>query len=232
VFDMLELNGQSLLDEPLHERKERIAKLFSDSEVFFATPFMVTDNPEELRVFHRQTLGDGLEGIVVKQWASGYHSGRKGWTWVKMKEAEGSRGKLTDTVDCVVMGYYLGEGKRTEFGVGAFLAGVMGKDGRIKTVTKVGTGLTDDQLRELVARGQKLQAPGPVANYDVPKALIPDVWLNPELVVEVAADEITQSPTHTAGVALRFPRLVRWRDDKKTEQITTVEELASIEIGK
>jgi len=140
---------------------------------------------------------------VVKRANGGYVSGRTGWNWVKMKEVEGQSGRLADTVDCIVMGYSVGKGKRSSFGIGQFLVGV--KDGDIfKTVTKVGTGLTDEQFRELNTRLKKLSTNEKPKEYEVPKDLTPDYWVVPSLVVELAADEITKSPKHTAGLALRF----------------------------
>src|SRR5690606_5467930 len=122
-----------------------------------------------------------------------------------------SKAKLADTVDAVVMGLYSGKGKRTVFGVGAFLVGVKG-DGNgneesFFTISKVGTGLTDSQWRELKQRSLALETDAQPKEYQVPKELVPDIWLTPELVVEIAADEITKSPLHSAQVALRFPRL-------------------------
>jgi DNA ligase 1 len=164
---------------------------------------------------------------MVKRYDSAYVPGRTGWRWVKMKEAEEALGKLSDTVDCVVMGYTAGRGKRASFGLGQFLVGV--KDGeKIKTVTKVGTGLTDEQFRELKKRLLGSELTEMPKEYEVHKLLEPDFWVNPEVVVEIAADDITKSPTHTAGLALRFPRLVKFRDDKSPDQATTVEEVKKL----
>ena len=164
---------------------------------------------------------------MVKRANSRYVPGRTGWRWVKMKESEKAAAKLADTLDLVVMGYTRGRGKRATFGVGQFFAGV--KDGgKIKTVTKVGTGLTDKQFKELSARLNKISVKEKPKNYEVDKTLEPDFWVTPELVVEIAADEITKSPNHTAGMALRFPRLIKFRDDKSADQITTLEELKEL----
>lgn len=141
-----------------------------------------------------------------------------------MKEVEGSTGKLSDTIDAVVMGFYGGKGKRAGFGIGKFLVGVLNGD-KIVTLTKVGTGLSDEQFRELKSRLDRLVMAGPDRSYVIDKTLVPDVWVEPRLVVEIAADEITNSPTYSAGVSLRFPRLVRFRDDKSVAQITTITEV-------
>lgn len=225
VFDLLAVNGESWLDFPLSARKGELRNLFKDSPTLMFTPFIVTKDHKLLREFHENQLGCGLEGAVIKKIDSLYRSGRKGWRWVKIKEEEGSTGKLKDTLDLVVMGYYFGRGKRAQFGIGAFLAGVLDKNQEIKTIAKIGTGLSDDQLRDLKNRGQILKSSEKPNIYEVPKVLIPDVWMNPELVVEIAADEITKSPNHSAGVALRFPRLIKFRDDKNWSDATTLGEL-------
>ncbi len=226
VFDLLELNGEDLLSLPLYERKEKLHALFKNTEILYHSPEFRTKDPVALHEFHEQELANGLEGVVVKQVSAGYQSGRKGWSWVKMKEAEGTKGKLSDTIDVVVMGYYLGRGKRAEFGIGAILVGVVDeKQEKILTLAKIGTGLTDEVLRETKKKCDVLATPDQPSHYVVDKALFPDVWCLPGLVVEVAADELTRSPNHSAGVALRFPRLVKFREDKTWQQATTLVEV-------
>jgi DNA ligase-1 len=144
-----------------------------------------------------------------------------------MKEAEEATGKLSDTVDCVIMGYTQGQGKRAAFGIGQFLVGIKHGE-RIETVSKVGTGLTDEQFKELEKRLVKLKVDQMPENYSVTKALNPDFWVKPEVVVELAADDLTVSPNHTAGYALRFPRLVKFRDDKTVNETTTHKELVEL----
>jgi len=126
------------------------------------------------------------------------------------------------------MGYYRGRGKRVSFGVGGFLVGLF-EGGKVLTLTKIGTGLTDAQFRELKERLLKLEVRTKPKEYGkIASALVPDRWVRPGLVVEVAADEITKSPSHSAGFALRFPRLVRFRDDKGVEQTTSLGELKKL----
>src|SRR3989304_8037220 len=128
LFDILQKDGKSLIDSPLSERKAILAALVDNSTVFVLTPFMVTKDPQALHAYHDQQLQEGLEGAVIKQYDSVYKSGRKGWRWVKIKEEEGTAGKLSDTLDCIVMGYYKGRGKRTQFGVGGFFGGFLGEN--------------------------------------------------------------------------------------------------------
>lgn len=224
VFDVLYKDGRSLLDEPLHKRRQILAETLRGSGPLYLTEQMVTDRVEELREYHHQQLQRGLEGVVVKKWEGKYVPGRREFNWVKFKELEAAAGGLADTLDCVVMGYYRGKGKRAKFGIGAFLVGVR-KGEVFLTIAKIGTGLTDEQWRHLKARSTKFETRNQPKEYQVHKSLIPDVWVEPRIIVEIAADNITRSPNHSAGVALRFPRLFGLREDKNVEQVTTVAEV-------
>lgn len=237
VFDLLWLNGVSLLDQALSIRKNELATVITSTTFLQLAPHQRISDPVVLREFHERQLSLGLEGAVMKQPSSAYVAGRKSWRWVKIKEEEGSRGKLSDTIDCVMMGYYLGKGKRQQFGIGALLVGVLARDQEnnlaVKSLSKIGTGLTDEQFQEIKALADACRTPNnqqPVM-YEVDKTLFPDVWLQPQLILEVAADEISKSPIHTAGVALRFPRLIGIRSDKKLDEATTLAELSTITIA-
>lgn len=230
IFDLMYLNGKSLLKKPLRERRELLEQIILPGKILVVDPYLETDDPAELREYHKQQLAAGYEGALVKQIDGEYMPGRTGFNWVKFKEAEDSRAKLSDTVDVVIMGYYLGKGKRSDFELGAFLVGIRDRES-ILTVAKVGTGITDEMFIELGERLNKYAIKSLdylKYGYDVPKTLEPDVWVEPNVVVEVAADEITASPTHSSGYGLRFPRMVKFRDDKSVAEITTLEELKSI----
>ncbi len=227
VFDIMYRNGESLINLPLHERRKILSETIKGEQVLVVDDFIVTDDPDVLREYHKKQLEAGLEGALVKQIDGQYMPGRTGFNWVKFKESEDSRAKLSDTIDTVIMGYYLGKGKRSDFALGAFLVGVKNGD-KIVTLAKVGTGISDVQFRELGQRLKVCEVKTKPGDYDVPKILEPDVWVDPKVVVEVAADEITVSPTHSAGYALRFPRMVRFRDDKGVEQITTLDEVKTM----
>lgn len=237
VFDLLFVGNKSMIDQPLFVRRAKLDELFTNNHILEKTQFIKTANASQLANYHAKQLATGLEGAVMKKADSLYRSGRKGWRWVKIKEEAGSRGKLSDTLDLIVLGYYFGRGKRTTFGLGALLVGTIDNGGavegdshqntvgQIKTIAKIGTGLSDEQLAELKNRCAKIKATNKPMSYLVPKELTPDVWVEPSLVVEIAADEITQSPMHSAGVALRFPRLIKFRDDKSWEQATGLDEI-------
>ena len=133
----------------------------------------------------------------------------------------------------MVMGYDLGQGKRVGLGIGAFLVGVYDQEQDLfKTVAKIGTGLSDEEWQELRKRADEIRTKMKPARYEVDKAMECDVWVEPAMVVVIRADEITRSPVHTAGrnknqpgFALRFPRLVDFRDDKSPEDATSVSEI-------
>jgi DNA ligase-1 len=128
------------------------------------------------------------------------------------------------------MGYYLGKGKRAGFGIGAFLVGtrVDEESDEIVTVAKIGTGITDELFAELKSRLDLLKLEKLPKEFKIDKNLMPEVLVKPKLIVEIAADEITKSPIHSAGVALRFPRLIKLRDDKGLDGVTTLAEIKKI----
>ncbi len=227
IFDILYKDGRSFLGEPYSIRREVLGKIIKKNKIFFVDEYTLTKDPNVIRREHKKMLSYGLEGVIVKKVDSKYVPGRTGWRWVKMKEVETASGKLADTIDCVVMGYTQGKGKRASFGIGQFLAGIIDGDS-VKTVSKVGTGLTDMQFRQLAKRLRKIQVKEKPKEYEVHKDLYPDFWVKPEIVVELAADEITKSPKHTAGLALRFPRLITFRDDKSPAEATTSREVARL----
>jgi len=201
--------------------------VISGSKTILISPQIITESAQELRKFHDEQIKKGLEGVVVKKWKAPYDPGRRGYTWVKLKQEKGKKGGgLADTLDCVVMGYYKGKGKRAKFGIGGFLVGVREKEGndQFLTISKVGTGLSDEQWREMRRRINEVKVKEKPKQYIIDKNLFPDVWCTPKIVVEIEADNITKSPIHTAQYALRFPRLVRFRDDKSSEEATTLAE--------
>ncbi|MEO8581537.1 MAG: ATP-dependent DNA ligase [Patescibacteria group bacterium] len=228
VFDVMEKDGVSLIETPLSQRKVILKSLFKDTTILEQSPFIRTNDATELHEFHEAQLAKGLEGAVIKTVDGAYQSGRKAYSWVKIKETEGNRGKLSDTVDCVVMGYYVARGTRSEFQVGAALTGVLDEEGNIVTISKVGSGFSEELAKDFMMRIEKLKVAEKPNLYQVNKGLIPDVWLSPGLVMEVAADEMTISTQHTAGLAFRFPRLVRFRDDKSWQEATTLKEVKQI----
>lgn len=220
VFDVLYKNGDNLIDRPYSERRKLVEKL--SGPIMVPAEMEIIDDPKKLDEFFKEALKKGLEGIVAKKLDGVYQAGARGWNWIKLKGSYTE--KLNDTIDAVVMGIDFGQGKRNAFGVGAFLVGVYDKKSdSYKTVSKIGTGLTDDEWRKLAADSEKLKVSEKPKNYDVQKTMDVDVWFKPQLVGEFRADELTKSPMHTAGLAMRFPRLVKWREKKPEDTTSPVE---------
>ena len=229
VFDVMYRDGEDLTPLPYEQRLQAVADVLDGSERLLVAPLTRTDVADELRQELLDNISRGLEGVVAKRLDSPYQAGARNFNWVKLKR--NTSGQLNDTIDVVLLGYYHGKGKRVEFGAGALLAGVYDSDRDVfTTITKIGTGLSDTGWRELYDRVRELEVPDRPAR--VVSLLAPDVWLQPVIVAEVLADEITPSPRHTAGMtaerpglALRFPRIVSFRAaDKKPEDATTVRE--------
>ena len=229
IFDILYLNGEDLLVKSLKQRRKLLESVFQNSKIdknkLVLTPQKKVIREADFNSLFQQSVREGLEGLMAKKLDATYQAGARNFNWVKYKVAMQS--ELADTIDCVVMGYYQGRGKRTAFGLGAFLVGIFSK-GNFLTVSKIGTGLTDKQLKKVFKILTKLKVENKPLEYIVNKNLNPDVWCRPELVVEIEADTITKSPIHSAGLALRFPRLKRFREDKDAIQVTTLKELKNL----
>jgi DNA ligase-1 len=249
VFEILYIDGESLLQTPFTERRKKLEKAVKPSakavsDTILLAPDTTTDDPKELELLFDDAITNGLEGMIVKKMDGIYQPGARGFNWIKFKKSYGS--SIGDTIDCLVMGYDYGKGKRADFGIGAFLVGVYeGKNDVFKTDAKIGTGLSDDEWRELKKRSDKFKSAKQPAIYDVDKMMSVDVWIKPEIVVEIKADIITRSTMHTAGrvlkpsksgsafdvetpgYALRFPRLVSFRD-KKPEDSTSLKEVEEL----
>jgi DNA ligase-1 len=230
VFDILYKNGTSLIDMPLVERQNILKETIKPDDFLIPASNHIVSDAKTLSLLLEEAISKGLEGLVLKKPESPYEAGARNFNWVKLKRH--SRGELHDTIDCVLLGYIFGRGKRAAFGVGALLVGVYDKEHDLfVSVTKIGTGLSDTEWQSIRERTKGLVVDHKPAR--VSSLIIPSVWIEPEIVIEVLADEITRSPIHTAGkvgnepgYALRFPRLVSFRDkDKKPDDATTVDEL-------
>jgi len=230
VFDVMFRDGSDMTQLPYERRFEVVQELLRKSDTLVVAPLMKTDSAETLTSELLDNISRGLEGVVAKRLDSTYQAGARNFNWVKLKR--NTSGQLTDTIDVVLLGYYRGKGKRAEFGAGALLAGVYDTDkDEFVSITKLGTGLSDQGWRDIHQRLSGLEVAEKPARVN--SIVIPDVWLEPAIVVEVLADEITPSPRHTAGMdgdrpgfALRFPRIVSLRTgDKKPEDATSVREV-------
>jgi len=226
VYDLLFVDGKNLMLKPFKERRRELEKVMKGmkGELVLAEQEIVSD-VKQLRTLVKKYLGEGLEGAMCKKLTTTYQAGSRNFNWVKFKKT--TEEGMADTLDCVVMGYYVGKGRRSGFGIGAFLVGVRQGE-KIGTVAKIGTGLSDEQWRETKERVDKIKVKDKPKGYVVDKNLEPDVWVEPKIVVEILADEITKSPIHSFELALRFPRLIKFRDDKQVSQATSKQELEKL----
>lgn len=236
LFDVLYINGKSLLEEGHEERRKALLNVCDDKaikkhQIIFPIEEHKIKDAEQLDHYFEQNISMGLEGLVVKRPDATYQPGKRNFNWIKLKRQES--GSLEDTLDCVILGYYYGSGKRASFGIGALLVGVFNKKKDcFQTVAKIGTGLTDAEWKDQKKACDKIHVAHKPHNVECAKELYPDVWVSPEIVCMIRADEITLSPLHQAGItdkrsglALRFPRLMGYRPDKSATEATTVDEL-------
>jgi len=234
-FDILFHKGKDVTALPMAERRKLLESIVQSNERVSLTIGEVTDEPERLMEVFTQAIESGHEGVIAKAIhdGSGYQAGSRSWLWIKLKSSyqEG----MADSVDLVVVGAIHGRGKRAGL-YGAILASAYDADSdTFPTVCKIGTGFTDEMLVELKERldHHSIGARSPKVISDIEA----DVWFSPAEVIEVLGDEMTVSPTHSAGrgrlegggLAIRFPRFTgRWREDKDPKQATTVADLIEL----
>lgn len=230
AFDCLYKDGEEVLEKPYIRRREILQELISPDTTIQITEALITDKAEEISAFFDSMVSAGLEGIMAKKLSSPYQAGRRTFDWIKFKRNYPS--ELRDTVDCTIVGYFAGRGKRAQWGIGSVLCAVYNKEkDTFETVTRVASGLPDQGWREMKTMLDEIRVDERSPRVD--SVYKPDVWVEPTYVTEVLADEITRSPSHTAGrdgsktgYALRFPRIVTAvRADRKPEDSTTVDEI-------
>lgn len=235
LFDCLYVDGVDLTLKPLSERREWLKKIVEESEEFRLAEHIVVKDVKELEEFFLKAIESGMEGLVIKSLGpdSVYQAGVRGWLWIKYKRDYKS--EMIDTVDLVVVGAFHGKGKRAG-SYGALLVAAYDPDtGTFKTVCKVGSGFTDEDLAALpkMFEQYKLSYKHPSVDSDIEA----DVWFEPRIVMEVIGAELTLSPIHTCckgwvkpgvGISIRFPRFVRWRPDKSPTEATTTKEIYEI----
>jgi DNA ligase-1 len=232
LFDCLYADGRDLTLDPYPERIDVLESITEQRDNYRLVERVVTSDSEELDRFFQQSIADGTEGLVVKSTGedSIYRAGARSWLWVKLKRSYQS--KMQDTVDLVVVGAFHGRGRRAGT-YGALLVATYDPEEDVyKTVCKVGSGFTDENLEQIpeMIEPHRLEH----RHARVKSTMEAEVWFEPFVVMEVLGDEITLSPLHTAafdevregsGLAIRFPRFTRWRDDKSAEEATTVQEI-------
>ncbi len=226
AFDLLFVDGKSFIHEPYEKRIAKLRKIVKEGEGVLLADEIVTDDVEKIDEFFHSMLDHGYEGIMIKNLQGEYQAGTRGWNWIKWKKEYVQ--DMSDTFDLAIVGAFYGRGRRSG-GYGALLCACYDSvNEKFVTVCKLGTGFTDEMLAGLGKKLDSCKVKVRPKNVDCKKEMTPDVWFSPEVVAEVLAAEITKSPYHTAGVALRFPRFVKFRDDKSAEQATTLQEVREI----
>ncbi|KAI9675311.1 MAG: hypothetical protein M1817_001214 [Caeruleum heppii] len=237
AFDILFLNGESLVRKSFRERRELMRSAFEEVEGEFAfAKSMNTSELDEIQTFLDESVKASCEGLMVKMLdgeESGYEPSKRSRNWLKVKKDYLSG--VGDSLDLVVLGAYYGKGKRTSV-YGAFLLGCYNTGTQTyETVCNIGTGFSEAVLEELYGQLSEhvIEKAKPFYSHSsVPKDQ-PDVWFDARSVWEVRTADLTLSPRYKAaaesggvdtagkGISLRFPRFIRQREDKKPEQATT-----------
>ena len=229
IFDVLYLNGKDLIDTDTKKRIEILEEIKMGGSLEICETKEVEDLDSLMNVFN-ENVEKGYEGVIAKMQTGGYLPGVRNYDWIKLKKSMLS--SLVDTVDLVCVGYYHGSGRRSDLGVGAILGALYNEetDG-YEAICKVGTGFSDEQLRNIKEQLAAKTVEDQPKSILCPENLKPDVWVYPEVVFTVEADEITRrlgDENIGGGLSLRFPRLVEWDRDKSGNDATRVRELVSM----
>ncbi len=233
LFEALYVDGKDLTQETYLTRRKMLEETVTESDHLKIAKYVVTSNAAELEKFFQEAIENGCEGLVCKSIAkdSVYQAGARGWLWIKYKRDYKS--EMTDTVDLVIVGAFHGRGKRVGTYGALLLAAYNPESDTFETVTKCGTGFTDEDLKKL----PKMLEKHAVAQKHsrVISTIEADVWFEPSIAMEILGAEVTLSPIHTcamdsirkgSGLAIRFPRFTgKYRPDKAAEDATTTREI-------
>jgi DNA ligase-1 len=212
LFDIIYLNSKSLLGESFSKRRDALERIVDEIPgKFEVVEELKTKDLKKIKEFYKKSLKSGQEGLMIKNLDAKYQPGRRVGSWIKIKP-------VLEPLDLVITGADWGKGKRSSWLSSVELSCRDSESGRFLKCGKLGTGLSDKQFKELT---EKLK--GLITNE-----VGVHVSIKPEIVIEVGYEEIQKSPKYESGFALRFPRLLRFRYDKKPEDADTAERLGVI----
>ena len=233
-FDVLYFDDRNCLNLEYTKRREILEKVVKEDNFAKLVPMLLVKNENEIEDFLENSINSGCEGLMLKTPNAGYRAGARGSNWLKLKREY--RNELGDSLDLIVIGAYFGRGRRTGL-YGTLLLGTYNPENdTFPSICKVGTGFTDeslDQLYQILSNKVILKK-----NSRVVSEMEADVWLEPELVLEIVASEITLSPIHKTGLnlvrknsgfALRFPKFTgKIRYEKAVEDASTHDEVLAL----
>jgi len=204
AFDLLWVDGRSLLEHPLRERREQLERLPWGGLAGMVAVHRL-DSMRALEICFANARSIGTEGLLCKDPGSCYTPGRRGWAWVKLKGVQ-------PTLDVVVVAVEQGHGRRRDLLSDYTFAVRDEEEGRLVVIGKAYSGLTDAELAEW---GERFRA---AAVQERGRK----IWVRPAVVLEVAFDRLQPSLRHDSGLAMRFPRIVRIREDKGVADVDTL----------
>ena len=236
-FDVLYYDNKDCMNLEYSERRKILERLINVDDFAKLVPMLIVKNENEIESFLENSINAGCEGLMLKTPSAPYRAGARGSNWLKLKREY--RNELGDSLDLIVIGAYFGRGRRTGL-YGTLLLGTYNQESDVfPSICKVGTGFTDeslDQLYQILSNKVTLKK-----NPRIISEMEADVWLEPELILEIVGSEITLSPIHKTGLnlirkgsgfALRFPKFTgKIRYEKAVEDASTDEEVLALYKG-
>ena len=208
LFDAIYIDGESLIRLPYMERRQKLAKAAGS---ILLTEQIVTEDSEESKRFMRRAVEEGHEGLVAKRLNGPYTPGVRGKHWFKIKE-------ILEPLDLVIVAAEYGYGRRRRWLSDYHLAARDEQNSELFTLGKTFKGLTDKEMEDMTQRLLKI-----AVRYEGNRIVV-----QPSVVVEVAYNEVQESPTYKCGMALRFARITRIREDKSPEEADTIQTVRKI----
>ncbi|KAM0845567.1 hypothetical protein ACQ4PT_056278 [Festuca glaucescens] len=237
-FDILYINGKPLLQEQLKVRREHLYNSFEEVPGVFQLATAITSNDlEEIQKFLDLSVNSSCEGLIIKTLDTDatYEPAKRSNNWLKLKKDY--MDSVGDSLDLVPIAAFHGRGKRTGVYGSFLLACYDDQNEEYQTICNIGTGFSEQQLEQCSTSLRSKVINNPKAYYRFADTTNPDVWFEPSEVWEVKAADLSISPVHRAangivdpnkGISLRFPRLLRVREDKNPEHATTSEQVADM----